>query len=96
MYMTALASETFMDYEFVYKTDDELSTLLLELDGMKRNGLCKDIQVVPCTIRDTYKGAVYACLRCDAVDSLYYKLCDCGKEVIKDVHTIYDDYIEIA
>lgn len=94
MIMTAIANETFMNYELIYKTDQELSNILMELRDFARTGHCKQYEVFPGNVRDDYKGSVFACLRCNAVDTLYYRLKH-NNHVKREINTVYDDYITI-
>ena len=95
MVMVGLAMETFMNYEFIYWTDSELGNLLQTLEDLKRRSLVKgDISVIPCNVRDTGKGFVYATIRCNAVDSLKGRL----REHDRCDHEIYngiDNYATI-
>lgn len=94
MLMQAIARETFMNYEFNYENDTELPTILMELRSLQRSELCKAIDVIPGQYRDIYKGAVFACIRCDAVETLIHRL-RTHFIVQQEVHTVQDDYISI-
>lgn len=97
MIITRFASETYMTCEFNYKDDTELSKILQELDHFKRRELVKgDITVIPCHVRDIYKGCVFATIRCDALDTLYYRLSSDNNDVTEDVYTTTEDYITIS
>lgn len=95
MIMSAIASETFMNYEFIYYSDEELATLLMKLRNLERMELVKEVSVCPGHVRDG-KGSVFACIRCSAVESLYYTLeHELHSPVSREVQTIHDDYIPL-
>lgn len=72
MIIQALASETYMDYEFIYDNINELATLVRDMQNYKDKELCNEFTIVP-DYNSDHTGSVFACLRCDIIDTVRYK-----------------------